>query len=109
MFPEFPPATRFPRSAHPGTVTFVGPDGTQRTENAANLPDWLKFVPDAGGSPVPVVRVVRVANNGSHSLRSYGPDGRLLWVGVMVPQAVEPVRTRTGTDRPAAQPATGWF
>src|SRR5262249_22292624 len=52
MFSQLAPATA--PSSHPGTVTFVGIDGTERTESAAQLPDWLKFAPGADGSPVPV-------------------------------------------------------
>jgi hypothetical protein len=116
MFPEFTPRTNFMRSAHPGTVTFVGTDGTQRTEPAEHLPDWLKFVPDASGEPVPVVRVVRLGNERNYTIRSYGADGRLLWVGVMVQQPVEPVRVDPEVARRAAarmtttaQEPTGWF
>lgn len=120
MFPEFPASTDFPRTAHPGTVTFVGPDGSERVEQADHLPDWLKFAPDAAGRPVPVVKVVRLAGDRSAGLRSYGADGSLLWVGLTVPPAPgKKAEPSAATQRPAARrvvqhrvrtaEATGWF
>lgn len=117
MFPEFTARTEFPRPAHPGTVTFVGPDGVARVEKAEHLPDWLKFAPAADGTPVPVVKVVRLAGDRSASIRSFGADGRLLWVGLTVPPAPlqhksDPVTTpRIVTREPARADAepTGWF
>jgi hypothetical protein len=122
MFPEFTARTEFPRSTHPGTVTFVGPDGEERVEKAEHLPDWLKFAPGTDGTPVPVVKVVRLAGDRAASLRSYGVDGQLLWVGLSVPPAQSvtrldpPVPAHRPTNRlafrrpskPVAQ-TTGWF
>ena len=36
MFAEF--------TNHPGTITFVAPDGTETEQAVDTLPDWLKFV-----------------------------------------------------------------
>jgi hypothetical protein len=112
MFPEFTARTEFPRNAHPGTVTFVGPDGLVREESAEQIPDWLKFAPGADGRPVPVVRVVRLSGPAGYSLRSYGADGRLLWVTLPVPPAplsapsAPPV---TAEPALATAGASGWF
>jgi hypothetical protein len=123
MFPEFTACSEFPRADHPGTVTFIGPDGEERVEQAAHLPDWLKFAPGQDGTPVPVVKVVRLAGDRAAGLRSYGADGQLLWVGLSVSPAPQ---TSTRVDTPAprrkpvnrlahlrpAKPAsqhTGWF
>jgi hypothetical protein len=121
MFPEFTAATEFPRTTHPGTVTFIGPDGSERVEKAEHLPDWLKFAPGADGAPVPVVKVVRLAGDRSASLRSYAADGSLVWVGLTVPPAPSVARvdrtpvaprptSRAGFRRakPVAE-TTGWF
>lgn len=106
MFPEFFARTEFPRIAHPGTVTFVGTDGAEHAEPADQIPDWLKFAPGSDGLPVPVVRVVRVSNGSGFGLRSYGPDGRLLWV--TLPATAAPVEV--APRRPARELATtGWF
>lgn len=122
MFPEFAAATEFPRAFHPGTVTFVGPDGAERVEKAEHIPDWLKYAPGTDGQPVPVVKVVRLAGDRASSLRSYGVDGQLLWVGLSVPPA--PQTTRTDAPQTARRPinrlaslrpskplaqTTGWF
>ena len=123
MFPEFTARTEFPRFAHPGTVTFVGTDGVERVELADHLPDWLKFAPGEDGDAVPVVRVVRVAGDRGYSIRSFGTDGRLLWVGLAVSAAapMQPAQSehprptprlahlrQTRTPALAAEP-TGWF
>ena len=117
MFPEFNAQTHFARPAHPGTVTFVGPDGVARVEKAEYIPDWLKFAPAADGTPIPVVKVVRLAGDRSASIRSFGADGRLLWVGLTVPPApLAHTRESATTPRIAthesarvhAEP-TGWF
>lgn len=104
MSPEFAARPYPPQPAHPGTVTFVGPDGRPQAEPADRLPDWVKFVAGPDGAAVPVVRVERVDAAHGHSVRSYAADGRL--VGVMVPVTPAP---RTAFDRPAAAEPTGWF
>lgn len=131
MLPEFTVRTEFPRAAHPGVVIFVGPDGSERTELADHIPDWLKFAPGADGAPIPVVRVVRLQSESGYSLRSYGADGRLLWVGLMVPPAPSAISEQSeelptvprvapshqvstprfsSSSRPAlAAQTTGWF
>ncbi len=85
MFPEFAARSDVARTFHPGTVTFVGSDGLQRVEPAEHIPDWIKFAPGPNGVAIPVVRVVRLQTDRGFSLRSYCADGRLLWVGLMVP------------------------
>ncbi len=110
MFPEFATPAR---PMHPGVVTFVGADGAERAEPADRLPEWLAYAPDADGRAVPVVRVVRLNTDRSTGFRSYGADGRLLWVGLTVTTApTEFVTTpRPAARRPvAAEPvAVGWF
>ncbi|MBX9579676.1 MAG: hypothetical protein K2X87_05145 [Gemmataceae bacterium] len=107
MLPEFAGRTDPTQTPHPGTVTFVGPDGRPQTEPADRLPDWVKFAPGPDGAAVPVVRVVRVDAAHGHSVRSYSADGRL--VGVMVPVTDTPPPRAVTLDRaPAAEP-TGWF
>ncbi|MDB5310802.1 MAG: hypothetical protein JWO38_5004 [Gemmataceae bacterium] len=131
MYPEFAIPTDLAWPTHPGTVTFIGPDGNERVESADRIPDWLKFAPGSNGTPVPVVRVVRLVSEQGSSLRSYGTDGRLLWVGLTVPAAPStqpespaefpaPPRTARSTrsslivrpavrrPSPVAEP-TGWF
>lgn len=108
MFPEHAARPSPPRPAHPGAVTFVAADGSERAEPADQLPDWLKFAPGADGTPVPVVRVVRTAAG----LRSYGPGGLLLSVTLpAVAPAVPSVPAGLAARRPAREPvaATGWF
>jgi len=122
MFPELAPPSFAARPNHPGTVTFVEADGTERTEPADQIPDWLKFAPGPDGAPVPVVRIARVPGTRGYNLRSFGADGKLLWVTLMVP-SVPPVVTeppyttpapartplrRARAAAPAAEP-TGWF
>src|SRR5207248_6520498 len=66
-----------PSFAHPGSITFIDADGTERTEPADRLPDWVKFAPGSDGRAWPVVRVARVPAAGGYSVRSFGADGRL--------------------------------
>jgi hypothetical protein len=119
MPPEFSAFTEFPRPTHPGSVTFVGTDGTERTEPADQLPDWLKFAAGPDGQLVPVVLVVRVSNGQGFGLRSYGPAGRLLSVTLPVPPSpptlsevasrTATVRQRPADVRPAGSGVSGWF
>lgn len=122
MFPELSAATFATRPSHPGTVTFVDADGTERRESADQIPDWLKFAPGSDGAAVPVVRIARVPGTRGFNLRSFGADGKLLWVTLMVPSnppavtepsyttpaATRPAPRRARTATPAAE-ATGWF
>lgn len=95
-----PPRTaQFPRIAHPGRVTIVAPDGSETVEPADALPDWVKFAPGRDGRPVPVVMIARVRTGAGFTLRSYGPDGRLVAV------ATSP----DGTPVPPPAAASGWF
>lgn len=123
MFPEFAARADYARPAHPGTVTFVGTDGQERVEAAESIPEWLKFAPGPDGSPLAVVRVVRLLSDRGYSLRSYGAAGQLLWVGLTVPSGppaavAEPVTTPRATptfptpratSSPYAAASTGWF
>lgn len=119
MFPELSLAAR---PAHPGTVTFVDADGTERREPAEKIPEWLKFAPGSDGAAVPVVRIARVPGTRGFNLRSFGADGKLLWVTLMVPSNppavtepsyTTPAATRTAPRRQRAATstteATGWF
>jgi hypothetical protein len=92
-----------PTFAHPGSITFIDADGTERTEPADRLPDWVKFAPAADGGVRPVVKVARVPADGGFSVRSFGADGRLLAVTLpipTIPPAAAPTRAPT---------AAGWF
>ena len=95
MFTEF--------ANHPGTVTFVGPDGSEKVERADQMPDWVKFVQDADGRAIPVVKIARVRADAGFNLRSYGPDGRLLSVTLTAVAAP----TVEVASRPAL--SSGWF
>ncbi len=103
-----------PRLTHPGIVTFVGTDGVERTESADRLPGWVAFAPNDDGDAVPVVRVVRLKTDRGTALRSYGADGRLLWVGLTVTGT--PTDGPVATQRPApsltvstGRSPVGWF
>ena len=90
----------FPALAnHPGQVTVVGPDGSETVEPASTLPDWVKFARGPHGEQVPVVLIARVRTTGGYTLRSYGPDGRLL--AVTISHDGSPVRP--------PETASGWF
>jgi hypothetical protein len=95
MFTEF--------ANHPGTVTFVAADGSEQVERADRMPDWVKFVPDAAGRAIPVVKIARVRSEGGFNLRSYGPDGRLLSVTLSAVSAP----TAEAESRPPV--SGGWF
>lgn len=84
-------------AAHPGQVTVVAPDGSETVQPASTLPDWMQFARGRDGNAVPVVLIARVRTGGGFTLRSYGPDGRLLSV----------TTSPDGAFRPAT--ATGWF
>ena len=55
MFPELAPPAYASRPAHPGTVTFVDADGTERPEPADQIPDWLKFAAGLSVFAVPLL------------------------------------------------------
>ena len=95
MFTEF--------ANHPGTVTFVAADGSEKVERADQMPDWVKFVSDVDGRAIPVVKIARVRGDGGFNLRSYGPDGRLLSVTLSAVSAP----TAEVASRPVA--VGGWF
>ena len=67
-------------ATHPGRITVVAPDGSETTQSADSLPDWMKFVRTSNGQQIPVVLIARVRTGYGFTLRSYGPDGRLLAV-----------------------------
>jgi hypothetical protein len=106
-------------TTHPGTVTFVGFDGTEKIGTVDELPEWLRFGAGPDGRPVPVVRVARWPNEQGFTLRGYAASGRLLWVTLMVPPAPtfesEPVLATPRSQEPrraacqAAPEPTGWF
>ncbi len=68
-------------TTHPGTVTFVDEEkGTTTVENAASVPDSIKWKMTTAGR-VPVVKVIRSRTaSGAVELRLYGPCGQLLEV-----------------------------
>jgi hypothetical protein len=59
---------------HPGTVTFVDEAG-EKVESADNVPQSIRFVANASGILVPVVRVVAKTDGNQRIIRSYGADG----------------------------------
>ena len=77
---EYSPAARAAPSvdAHPGTIHFIDPDGSEHTDSVADVPEGIAWV-DAGEMWEPVVRVEAVAVDGVlHSITSYGVDGLFL-------------------------------
>jgi len=65
-------------SLHPGTVHFVGPDGSERDVAADTLPATIAFA-QVGDLWEPVVRVEAIAVNGRVvSIARYAADGRVL-------------------------------
>ncbi len=100
MFPELTsPTNQSSQAAHPGSVTFVNPDGSETVEPADALPDWVKFARGPLGRQTPVVLVARVRGGSGFLLRSYGTDGRLLAI----------TASPAGTDVPAPEAISGWF
>jgi hypothetical protein len=93
-FPMLPEIT-----AHPGQVTVIAPDGSEMVQLADSLPDWMKFARGRDGRTAPVVLIVRVRTGRGFTLRSYGPDGRLLTVST----------SPDGSPVPPAEVASGWF
>lgn len=98
------------RPTHPGTVTFVGPNGRYQVESADRLPEAVAFAPGPDGSAVPVVRVVHPPAGAGYGSRSYAADGRLLRVSRIAPASrpAEPARPVVRERALAAEP-TGWF
>lgn len=97
MFPEL--TEQLTQSAHPGRVTVIAPDGSETVQPADAFPEWMRFARGRDGSSVPVVLIARVRTGGGYTLRSYGPDGRLLAI------------TTSPDGSPVAPPerASGWF
>jgi hypothetical protein len=63
---------------HPGTIVYVdGDTGEETTEDAAAVPESLRFAETEEGL-VPVVRVVARTAGDRRYIREYGPDGELL-------------------------------
>lgn len=86
-------------ATHPGTITFIAPDGSETVQQADTMPDWLKFVNGRDGRPVPVVLIARVRAGSAFTLRSYGADGRLLAITPVPAGPLSAVPSRT----------SGWF
>jgi hypothetical protein len=62
---------------HPGTIVFV--EGAKETvEQAASVPESIRFAPDAKGKLAPVVRVVALTIGDMRTIKEYGADGALL-------------------------------
>ena len=72
---------------HPGTITFVDIDGSEKVRPASEVPDSIAWV-RVGGTRVPVVRVVRTGSKQRFEIVSYGPDGAELerTVGAVPPK-----------------------
>ncbi len=66
------------RASHPGSITFVERNGSERIVPIEQVPDSLVFVRMGGGASAPVVRVVAAERGDSREIRCYGTDGRLL-------------------------------
>lgn len=86
-------------ASHPGTITFIAPDGSERVQSAAETPDCLKFANGRGGMPEPVVLIAQIRSGKSFALRSYGADGRLLAI-TPLPAGSLPTRQ---------EGVSGWF
>ena len=84
---------------HPGQVTVIEPDGSEKVELAASLPEWVKFARGPHGDQVPVVLIARIRSGGGFTLRSYGLDGRLLAI------ATSP----DGSPVRPPEAVSGWF
>jgi hypothetical protein len=68
---------------HPGTITFV--EGTTQTvEQAADVPESIRFAKNAKGELVPVVKVVAYLEGDRRIIREYGADGAELRSTVQV-------------------------
>jgi hypothetical protein len=64
---------------HPGSITYV--DGDTHHEQVmpiAQVPPALRFVANAQGQQVPVVRVVATIVGSQRYLREYGPNDEFL-------------------------------
>ena len=59
---------------HPGTITFVDVDGSEKVRPASEVPETIAWV-RVGGKRVPVVRVVRTGSAQRFEIVSYGVDG----------------------------------
>jgi hypothetical protein len=64
-------------ATHPGTIVFVDSDGTEKVRPVAEVPESVAWA-TAGGTRVPVVRVVKLEGGGRIEIVSYGPDGEEL-------------------------------
>jgi hypothetical protein len=61
---------------HPGKIVFVD-DGVESVENAASVPESIRFVQTKVGL-VPVVRIEAASAGTLRYIRSYGENGALL-------------------------------
>jgi hypothetical protein len=66
------------RSAHPGEITFVDPDGSSRVRSAADVPDTIAWAEGPDGQPRPVTRIEASMRGQQRLIRSFGADGALL-------------------------------
>ena len=63
---------------HPGTITFVSDDQSERVEQASAVPESIRFAQNKDGKLTPVVKVVAVVAGDTRTIRSYAADGELL-------------------------------
>jgi len=68
------------------TITFVD-ETSERVEQAADVPESIRFATNRDGALVPVVRVVAVTAGDQRTIREYGADGALLRSTVQVKRA----------------------
>ncbi len=66
------------RTAHPGTITFVDPDGGSRERSVSDVPETIAWSTGPDGTATPVTRVVASMRGEQRLIRSYGADGALL-------------------------------
>lgn len=64
--------------AHPGTITFLDPDGSTREKTPADVPEGIAWV-RTGEVYEPVVKIeARAVNGNVREIISYGVDDRVL-------------------------------
>jgi hypothetical protein len=71
---------------HPGTVTFVDGVTQEITDEvaASEVPDGIKFAPDADGSLTPVVKIVHTTAGARRTIQQFGPAGQLLKITMQI-------------------------
>ncbi|MES2642656.1 MAG: hypothetical protein V4850_24445 [Myxococcota bacterium] len=71
---------------HPGTVTFLDPDGSTREQNAADLPPTIAWYTAADGTRTPCVRVEASRRGTALEIKRFAADGALLDTTISSPR-----------------------